>query len=195
MNYFTSICSKKKIGLLGGSFDPPHSGHLNISKVVEKKFGFDKIIWLVNHKNPIKKVRPQPIEKRISLIEKIIKNENIVISDIEAKLDTKFTKDLLKRLFVVNTNVNFVWIMGSDNFCNFHLWKDWSWIMENIPIIVVSRPGTNVKVISSKAAIKYKKYRLDNSKKIIYSNPPSWTLFFGKKNYESSTKIRKILRK
>ena len=195
MNYFPSISSKKKIGLLGGSFDPPHSGHLNISKVTEKKFGFDKIIWLVNHKNPIKKFKPEPIEKRISLIKKIIKNENIIVSDIEVKLDTSFTKDLLKKLITVHPHVNFVWIMGSDNFCNLHFWKDWLWIIENIPIIVVSRPGTNVKVFSSKAAIRYKKYRLinANSRKIISSKPPSWTLFFGKKNYESSSDIRNRL--
>lgn len=193
MNYFPKIYLKKKIGLFGGSFDPPHSGHLDISINSEKKFGLNLIVWLVNNQNPLKNKKPKPIEKRLLLCRHLTKNHNIIVSDIEAKIKSKYSKDFLKKLLSSNPKMKFIWLMGSDNFCNFDSWKDWTWIMENIPVAVISRPGTNVKASFSKAGIKYKKYRIKEKKsqKLINLSSPVWILINGQKNYLSSTKIRK----
>lgn len=197
MNYFPNTYLKKKIGLLGGSFDPPHKGHLDISINSEKKFKLNSIVWLVNDQNPLKSKKPKPLEKRLQLCRNLTKNQNIIVSDIEAKIKSKYSKDFLKKLLSSNSKLKFIWLMGSDNFCNFDSWKDWTWIMENIPVAVISRPGTNIKASFSKAGIKYKRYRINEKKsqKLIHFSSPAWILINGKKNYLSSTYIRKRIKK
>ena len=194
MNSFPNIHCKKKIGLLGGSFDPPHQGHLNISNISEKRLGLDKMIWLVSIQNPLKNKKPETLKKRMLFCQNIVSDQGILISDIESKINTKYTKDFLKNLLCTNPKNKFVWIMGSDNFCNLDKWRDWTWIIENIPIAVISRPGTNIKVLFSKAAIKYKKFRIKekNSKNLIFHSSPAWVLLNGIKNYNSSSKIREM---
>ena len=181
------------IGLLGGSFDPPHEGHVHITKLALKIFNLSKIWWLVCPENPIKNVTPSDINSRFLASKKIMKHPSVVITDLERKFKTKYTYQTLIKLKKLYPSTKFVWLMGADNLINFHHWKNWDWIMKNIPVGVLARPEEQIKAGLSRTAIKFGNYRLPKEKSIILSNyiPPVWTLSTGPMRNISSTEIRK----
>ena len=185
------------IGLLGGSFNPPHVGHVHITHQALRAFGFNKIWWLVTPGNPLKTKRPVSIEMRVKECKRINQSPKVVISDIENDLNSYFTADTLRKLFLVYPNIRFVWLMGADNLTNFHKWDKWTWIMENIPVGVLARPGEQIKAGSSKTAFRYRKYRIKPSQAAAmpFIQPPAWALICGPMQDVSSTEIRSIGRK
>jgi len=193
MQGFPSVEPGLKIGLLGGSFDPPHEGHVHITKLALKIFNLSKIWWLVCPENPIKNVTPSDINSRFLASKKIMKHPSVVITDLEKKFETKYTFQTLIKLKKLYPSTKFVWLMGADNLINFHHWKNWDWIMKNIPVGVLARPEEQIKAGLSHAAIKFRNYRLPKEKSIILSNyiPPVWTLSNGPMRNISSTEIRK----
>ena len=193
MQGFPSVEPGLKIGLLGGSFDPPHEGHVHITKLALKIFNLSKIWWLVCPENPIKNVTPSDINSRFLASKKIMKHPSVVITDLEKKFETKYTFQTLIKLKKLYPSTKFVWLMGADNLINFHHWKNCDWIMKNIPVGVLARPEEQVKAGLSHAAIKFRNYRLPKEKSIILSNyiPPVWTLSNGPMRNISSTEIRK----
>ena len=193
MQGFPSVEPGLKIGLLGGSFDPPHEGHVHITKLALKIFNLSKIWWLVCPENPIKNVTPSDINSRFLASKKIMKHPSVVITDLERKFKTKYTFQTLIRLKKLYPSTKFVWLMGADNLINFHHWKNWDWIMKNIPVGVLARPEEQIKAGLSRTAIKFGNYRLPKEKSIILSNyiPPVWTLSTGPMRNISSTEIRK----
>ena len=164
------------IGLLGGSFDPPHEGHIHISKTAIKIFNLSKLWWLVSPGNPIKDKIPSNINNRLLASKKIKSNKTI-------KLIKFFKKNRSNEIF---------FIMGADNLINFHHWKNWDWIMKNIPIGVVARPRDQIKAGLSQAATRFSKYRLPKEKSLLlpYLSPHVWTLVTGSMKNISSTKLR-----
>ena len=192
MQGFPSVEPGLKIGLLGGSFDPPHEGHVHITKLALKIFNLSKIWWLVCPENPIKSVIPSDINSRLLASKKIMKHPSVVITDLERKLKTKYTFQTLIKLKKLYPSTKFVWLMGADNLINFHHWKNWDWIMKNIPVGVLARPEEQIKAGLSRTAIKFGNYRLPKEKSIILSNyiPPVWTLSTGPMRNISSTEIR-----
>ena len=193
MQGFPSVEPGLTIGLLGGSFDPPHEGHVHITKLALKIFNLSKIWWLVCPENPIKNVTPSDINSRFLASKKIMKHPSVVITDLEKKFETKYTFQTLIKLKKLYPSTKFVWLMGADNLINFHHWKNWDWIMKNIPVGVLARPEEQIKAGLSHAAIKFRNYRLPKEKSIILSNyiPPVWTLSNGPMRNISSTEIRK----
>ena len=193
MQGFPSVEPGLKIGLLGGSFDPPHEGHVHITKLALKFFNLSKIWWLVCPENPIKSVTPSDLNSRFFASKKIMKHPSVVITDLEKKFETKYTFQTLIKLKKLYPSTKFVWLMGADNLINFHHWKNWDWIMKNIPVGVLARPEEQIKAGLSHAAIKFRNYRLPKEKSIILSNyiPPVWTLSTGPMRNISSTEIRK----
>tara|TARA_B100000282_G_scaffold165666_1_gene119944 strand:- start:894 stop:1493 length:600 start_codon:yes stop_codon:yes gene_type:complete len=193
MQGFPSVEPGLKIGLLGGSFDPPHEGHVHITKLALKIFNLSKIWWLVCPENPIKSVTPSDLNSRFLASKKIMKHPSVVITDLERKLKTKYTFQTLIKLKKLYPSTKFVWLMGADNLINFHHWKNWDWIMKNIPVGVLARPEEQIKAGLSRTAIKFGNYRLPKEKSIILSNyiPPVWTLSTGPMRNISSTEIRK----
>ena len=181
------------IGLLGGSFDPPHEGHVHITKLALKFFNLSKIWWLVCPENPIKSVTPSDVNSRFLASKKIMKHPSVVITDLEKKFETKYTFQTLIKLKKLYPSTKFVWLMGADNLINFHHWKNCDWIMKNIPVGVLARPEEQIKAGLSRTAIKFGNYRLPKEKSIILSNyiPPVWTLSTGPMRNISSTEIRK----
>ena len=181
------------IGLLGGSCDPPHEGHVHITKLALQIFNLSKIWWLVCPENPIKSVIPSDYNSRFLASKKIMKHPSVVITDLERKFKTKYTFQTLIKLKKLYPSTKFVWLMGADNLINFHHWKNWDWIMKNIPVGVLARPEEQIKAGLSRTAIKFGKYRLPKEKSIILSNyiPPVWTLSTGPMRNISSTEIRK----
>ena len=193
MQGFPSVEPGLTIGLLGGSFDPPHEGHVHITKLALKIFNLSKIWWLVCPENPIKSVTPSDVNSRFIASKKIMKHPSVVITDLERKFKTKYTFQTLIKLKKLYPSTKFVWLMGADNLITFHHWKNWDWIMKNIPVGVLARPEEQIKAGLSHAAIKFRNYRLPKEKSIILSNyiPPVWTLSNGPMRNISSTEIRK----
>ncbi len=181
-----------RVGLLGGSFDPPHAGHLHISKWALRKFHLDRVWWLVSPGNPLKSRGPASIERRMAACRELVQHPRIIVTDLERNLNTRYTAKTLQRLFELYGGVNFVWLMGADNLADFHRWDRWNWIMENVPIGVMARPGEQIAAGLSPAARRYARYRLSprRAAALPLKEAPCWTLLTGKSLDISSTEIR-----
>ena len=141
------------IGLLGGSFNPPHVAHRLISEIALKRLGLDKVWWMVSPGNPLKKrTDTAPLAERLKLCRAIAKNPHIVVTDFEADLPTPYTASTLAFLKARSPLVRFVWIMGADNLATFDRWQRWREIFTMVPVVVVDRPGWRLKALASKAA-------------------------------------------
>ena len=169
---------KKKninIGILGGTFDPSHKGHLIISKLAKKKFGLSYIIWSITQKNPFKSKSKNNVEERMNISKKIIKRDSYIkIEFLEHKINSKKTIDTIKFLKKINPTLNIFFIMGADNLIRFHKWDKWKEVVKLAKILVFDRQGYKLKSLSSIAAktmpqnrwrfIKFKKIKISSSK-------------------------------
>ena len=139
-----------RIGLLGGSFNPAHEGHLYISEVALKRLGLDYVWWLVTPQNPLKgSAGLAPLADRLRQAKKIARHPRIVVMDIEQALGTRYSIDTLKALQRRFPLLRFTWLMGSDNLEIFRHWRRWREIAERVPIAVVQRPGTVLAALSA----------------------------------------------
>lgn len=181
-----------RIGLLGGSFDPPHKGHVHITRQALRRFNLDRIWWLVSPGNPLKSNPPAEISRRLAACRQIMQHPRVEVTDLESVLKTTYTADTLSKLINMYPNVNFTWLMGADNLAHFHLWQDWDWIVENVPIGITSRPGEHIQAGHSKMAEKYARYRIPASaaKILPLQAAPAWCLLEGPVVDISSTEIR-----
>ncbi|MXU64605.1 nicotinate-nucleotide adenylyltransferase [Rhodobacteraceae bacterium KN286] len=181
-----------RVGLLGGSFDPPHSGHVHITRWALRRFDLDQVWWLVSPGNPLKAEGPASLERRMAACHAIIDHPKVVITDLEARIGTRYTAQTLDRIFRHYPGTRFVWLMGADNLVQFHKWDSWDWIMENVPIGVLSRPGEQIRAGLSPAARRYARYRRDarRARGLPFAEAPAWTLLTGRMVQESSTRIR-----
>jgi len=183
----------KNIGLLGGSFDPPHKGHLYISLEAIKMLKLDEVWWLVTPQNPLKINQPASYKERVKNCKLISKNQPIAIKEIEKKINSKYSYQTIKYLNAYYKNINFLWLMGADNLINFHKWQNAHRIFNEIPIVVFRRYGYNEKALKSYTSNFYKNFRL-NSKNInieSFYKLPAWTVIQNKEIKISSTEIRK----
>ena len=129
-------------GLLGGSFNPAHRGHLHVSREVMRRLALDEIWWLVSPGNPLKPAKGMaPLAARLASAERAARGGGIRVTAIEAELGTRYTVDTLRELIALYPNRRFVWIMGADNLAQFHRWRDWRRIAHLVPIAVATRPG------------------------------------------------------
>ena len=182
----------QRIGLLGGSFDPPHLGHVHISKAALRRFNLDQVWWLVSPGNPLKKDAPAAMEKRLAACRAILGHPRIKVTDFEARVGTRYTAETLQAIFARRRGVRFVWLMGADNLAQFHRWQHWEWIMENVPVGVIARPGDRTSARMSKAAKRYEGYRLRGTQAGILADspPPAWCFINVPMVDVSSTQIR-----
>nr|WP_246448810.1 nicotinate-nucleotide adenylyltransferase [Paracoccus amoyensis] len=181
-----------KIGLLGGSFDPAHGGHVNITEIAMRVFRLDRVWWLVTPGNPLKAHGPAPIEQRVAGAQKLLKDPRVVVTDIEARLDTRMTADTIQVLQKIYPGVRFVWLMGSDNLVQFDKWDRWQEIAETIPIGVMARPGSRLAARNSVAANMLQRWRLPvrEASTLAFRNPPAWVLINLPMSKLSSTALR-----
>lgn len=182
----------QKIGLLGGSFDPPHAGHLHISKLAMRRFGLDRVWWLVSPGNPLKANRPADFARRFAACTAMARHPRIVVSDFEARIGTRYTAMTLKHLLARKRDVRFVWLMGADNLAQFHRWEDWPDILTALPVGVLARPDDVVRAGLSPAARRFHRFRVpaEEAGALIHHPPPSWCLVTGPTVDISSTEIR-----
>ena len=149
-----------RVGLLGGSFDPPHAGHLHLSKEALKRFGLDRVIWLVSPGNPLKADAPAGFNRRLKAARDLVDHPCIQVSDFEARTGTRHTARTIAELQAHWPGVRFVWLMGADNLAQFHLWQDWRDIMRRVPVGVLARPGMRLAARGSVAARIFRDKRL-----------------------------------
>ena len=164
---------KNKIGILGGTFDPAHIGHIKISKEAKKKFHLNKVFWVITKKNPFKKKSFLNLKKRINYAKKInVNNKFIKIYFFEDKIKSNKTIDLMKFLKNRYKKTEFFFIMGADNLINFHKWKKWNKIAEISKILVFNRLNYKSKSLKSISFKKLNKKRLEfiNFKKVNISS-------------------------
>ncbi len=145
-----------RIGLFGGSFDPPHEGHAHVSQVALRRLALDRLWWLVTPGNPLKETAGLPsLAGRIDAAKKIARDPRIAVTGIEAAIGARYTADTLRFLHRRCPGVRFVWIMGADNLLQFHRWRDWEEIARTTPIAIVDRPGATFRAVSAKAAQRF----------------------------------------
>tara|TARA_B100002052_G_scaffold295553_1_gene322264 strand:+ start:187 stop:723 length:537 start_codon:yes stop_codon:yes gene_type:complete len=148
---------KKYIGLLGGSFDPAHEGHLGISKIAVKKFKLKKIYWVITKKNPFKNKTFYSLNERIKYAKKIIKNqEKIKIIHLDDKIKSSRVIDVINYFIKKKKIKNILFIIGSDNLILFHKWKSWKKVLKLVKLIVFSRKGYDKKGMKSIVAKNFK---------------------------------------
>lgn len=184
--------SGQVIGLLGGSFDPAHAGHAHITREALKRFGLDRVWWLVSPGNPLKERGPAPMEKRIMRAKAVMQHPRVEITGIEAQLGTRYTAQTLAALRKLYPQVRFVWLMGADNMAQLHLWQDWRNIMESVPIGVLARPGQRISARMSRAAALYAPYRIPGrfGQMLAQADAPAWSFVNVPMIDTSSTAIR-----
>ncbi len=181
-----------RIGLLGGSFDPPHEGHLHITRQALRRFRFNRVWWLVSPGNPLKARGPAPMARRLAACRALIDDDRIVATGVEAELGTRYTADTLAALRRLHPGLRFTWLMGADNLMTFHLWEDWRWIMETVPVGVIARPGAAAKARLAPAARAFRRHRLKGAEaaRLSHARAPAWALVTGATSPASSTAIR-----
>lgn len=180
------------VGLLGGSFDPAHDGHAHLTREALKRLALDRVWWLVSPGNPLKPNPPAPLSERIARARVVMDHPRVVVTDIEARIGTRYTAETLKRLMALYPGVHFVWLMGGDNLAQLHLWQHWDWIMQHVPIAVFARPGTRLAARGSRAAEEYARFRIpaEAARKLAHMQPPAWTFLDMPLNDLSSSAIR-----
>ena len=182
----------KKIGLLGGSFDPPHKGHLFISLEAKKILKLDEVWWLVTPKNPLKISEPASYVERVYNCKNITRNFPIKIQEIEKNIQSDYSYKTINYILKHYNNIKFFWLMGADNLINFHKWEKWQMIFNNMSIVIFRRHGYNNKALKSIAAQKFKNSRIINSNTNLddFKITPSWLLIENKEIKISSSEIR-----
>lgn len=180
------------IGLLGGSFDPAHAGHVHITTTALKRFRLDRVWWMVSPGNPLKENGPAPMGDRIQTARAIMQHPRVDVTDIEATLGTRYTADTLAALQARNRGVRFVWLMGADNLTQFHRWQDWRWIMDHVPVGVVARPGDRIAARLSKTARVYADARVPGraAHTLRDHTAPAWSFINLPMSSQSSSAIR-----
>lgn len=164
------------VGLFGGSFDPPHAGHVHVSREALKRLHLDRVWWLVSPGNPLKDRGPAPIGRRMAAAHEMVRHPRIVVTDIEARIGTRYTGATIERLKNLYPGVRFVWLMGADNLAQFHHWQRWDWIMCTVPVCVLARPGQRISARTAKAARVFQWARLPAAAAPVLARrePPAW---------------------
>jgi nicotinate-nucleotide adenylyltransferase len=179
-----------RIGLLGGSFDPPHAAHREISLTALKRLGLDQVWWVVTPGNPLKPPAQTELKARVAAAEQTARDPRIKVTGFSG--GSRYTIDLLRALKRRFPGVHFVWLMGADNLAQFHRWHDWEKVFALVPIAVLDRPGYRLKARASPAAQRFSPYMVDESDAAGLATliPPAWTVLTHKLSGLSSTALR-----
>jgi len=183
-----------RIGLFGGSFNPPHAGHRLVTLTALHRLKLDRIWWIVTPGNPLKDTRGlPPLAGRMAACRRLMPEPMVDITGFEAGIGTRYTLDTLRYLKHRCPKVQFVWIMGADNLIQFHRWQGWREIARLMPIAVVDRPGVTLKATASRTALALAKGRVPPAKLFTRrsTKAPRWTFIHGPRSSLSSTALRR----
>jgi nicotinate-nucleotide adenylyltransferase len=182
-----------RIGLLGGSFNPPHRAHRAISQFALKRLRLDRVWWLVTPGNPLKENGAlHALGERMRAAHDMADDPRIDVSCLESVIRTRYTIDTINFLRRRASGLRFVWIMGADNLAQFHRWQDWQRIAAQMPMAVVDRPPQSFRALASPAARALARYRLPENEAGLLADarPPAWVFLTGLKLSLSSTTLR-----
>ena len=183
----------RRVGLLGGSFNPGHGGHLKISRLALERLRLDEVWWLVSPQNPLKtSAGMAPFEVRLEAARALNTDERIRVTGVERELGTRYTKDTLCALKGRFPGVRFVWIMGADNMAEVCRWKGWPGIFRTVAIAVFARPAYSSRAMSGRAARRFRAARIGESRagRLADMHPPAWVFLNRPRNPASATRIR-----
>lgn len=178
------------IGLLGGSFDPAHEGHVHITREALKRLGLDQVWWLVSPGNPLKAAGPAPMAERLARARALMRDPRVRVTDLEARLGTRYTAETVERLTALYPGVRFVWLMGADNLVQFTRWQRWRDILDMVPVAVLARPGWGVKARLSRAARSMRSHEVERGESLRARTAPAWAFVNLPLNAASSSAIR-----
>jgi nicotinate-nucleotide adenylyltransferase len=182
-----------RIGLFGGTFDPPHAAHRAACLLAMRRIGLDRVWWLVTPGNPLKNTSGlAPLSERVAAARKLAQHARIDVTDLEADLGITYTFATVTYLIRRCPGVRFVWIMGADNLRSFHRWQRWADIARLVPIAVIDRLGPSLYSVASVAGQALARARLPESaaRTLPGRKPPAWIYLHGLKSPLSSTALR-----
>ena len=182
-----------RIGLLGGSFNPPHTAHRDISLFALKRLNLDRVWWLVTPGNPLKDHGAlHELNERAAAARRMADDPRIDVSCLEAVIGTRYTVDTVTYLRRRTFGLRLVWIMGADNLAQFHRWQNWFRIASAMPIAVIDRPPQSFRALAAPAAQALARYRLPENQagRLADQRPPAWVFLTGMKLNLSSTGLR-----
>lgn len=183
----------RRIGLLGGSFNPAHEGHRYISLLALKRLRLNQVWWMLTPQNPLKNARDTaPFEERLKAATRIAEHPRIRVTDIERRLGTSHTVDTLALLLARFPKHHFVWLMGADNLVQISAWKDWRRIFRLVAIAVFSRPPYSKLALVAPSARVFARSRAAESRarSIVTMSPPVWVFLHVRPHPGSATRIR-----
>lgn len=187
------VAPRQRIGIMGGSFNPPHDGHRSVAETALKRLQLDQVWWLVTPGNPLKAHDGLPSQtQRMADIAHFARGPRMKITGFEAELGTPYTAATLAYLKRRFPDVHFVWIMGADNLAHFHRWQRWKWIAQNFPIAIVDRPAWRLKALAGRAAQRYAAFRVNESDgaALATARAPAWIFLTAPLSPLSSTALR-----
>lgn len=183
-----------RIGLFGGSFNPPHAGHRLVVLQALRRLGLDAVWLLVSPGNPLKDHADlAPLADRVAAARRITRHPRVRVTGFEAARDFTFTYETLRYLKTRYPGTRFVWIMGADNLSQLSRWERWRDIAAMVPMAVYVRPGSTRKAPISQAAVTLARYRIDESDAPLLADlaPPAWVYLHGLMSPLSSTGLRR----
>jgi nicotinate-nucleotide adenylyltransferase len=182
-----------RIGLLGGSFNPPHEGHALVTRLALTRLGLDRVWWLVTPGNPLKsQAELAALNERVEAARRLVAGPRVAITDLESQIGARYTYDTLAWLARRARGARFVWLMGAENLRQFHLWRHWREIGDLVPIAVVDRPGSTLRAMSSRAAVALGRWRMPENEaaRLADCRPPAFLFLHGPRSELSSTVLR-----
>jgi len=184
----------RRVGILGGSFNPAHEGHVEISRTALSRLGLDQVWWLVSPQNPLKRADGMaPVAERLKAARALVRDRRIRVSALEQELGTRYTADTLAALAQRYPRTRFVWLMGADNLADIARWERWTEIFHRVPIAVIARPSYSLKGLAAKAALRFRRFRLPDgaARSLVERRPPAWVFVVGRLSPLSATAIRR----
>jgi len=184
-----------RIGLFGGTFDPPHGAHLGAALLALRRLKLDRIWWLVTPGNPLKNTSGlAPLQKRLSAVRALAHHPRIDVTGLESVIKTRYTYDTIVWLKARCPGVRFVWVMGADNLRSFHRWQRWREIAKLVPFVVIDRLGPSLYAGASAAGQALLRARIPehDAAGLPGRKPPAWAFVHGLKSPLSSTALRAL---
>jgi nicotinate-nucleotide adenylyltransferase len=191
--YPPSAFARRRVGLLGGSFNPAHEGHRYIARAAVERLGLDEVWWLVSPQNPLKKSAGMaPPAERFAAAMRQADHPRMRVTDIEGALGTTYTAETLRRLVRLYPHTQFVWLMGADNMIQIPAWKDWSHIFHTVPVAVFARPDYSPRALSGVASGRFfGRRRPERDLRLLAGlKPPAWVFVHSRLIATSATAIR-----
>ena len=181
-----------KIGILGSSFNPPHIAHMKISEYAIEIFNLEEVWWMITKHNPLKKMKEYlPFDERLEKINSLVNNKKIKMVYFEDKVQSTYLIDNVNYINQEFKKDKFIFLMGSDSFCEMHKWKNYDEIMKKIPLAIFNRQSSKEEILKQEIAKKYSNYRLEiNEKDKILDASPSWIFIDNFSEKISSSELR-----